>query len=514
MASSESITRTSSLIAAIASLLIAISIPVGYFAISSPYIRGSMHAEVVLSARAIEEFVAKHPLTWQYAEENLQEMLRHRLDPGNPEARTIRDMKGRTIAEAREPVRGPVLTHAEPIRDSGRVVAYIEVKRSVFPLLMRTLSFGLFSVLLGIVIFFLFRSYPLRAVKKAYRELEANEGLLKSYLEYAPDGIYMADMKGNLLYGNRKAEEITGYKREELIGTNFFEAGLLSGQSLDRAVALHRSNREGQATEPDEYEVVGKDGHIVPIEVNTRVIEQGGRAVVLGFIRDITKRKQIEDALRESEEKYRILVEKANEAIFIGQEGRFVFVNPSLCDLVGIPASDLEGGLMDDIVWPEDREVVMANYRKRVSGEKVPDSYDFRLIGAGNNAVWVYLSATVVPWKGKPATLNMMTDITNLKHSEEERRHSAKLAAALEMAGSICHELNQPLQVISGTVDLLSMRNKDDRTRKALQAVHGQIDRLGAITKKLMGLKRYSNRDYAGSLKITDLDQKPEDETK
>jgi len=135
-------------------------------------------------------------------------------------------------------------------------------------------------------------------------------------------------------------------------------------------------------------------------------------------------RKRAEEALRENEEKYRTLVEKANEGIIIAQDGVFVFANRRMSDLLGVPAGDLEGKPFIDFVWPEDRELVIANYRKRIAGETVCDAYDFRIIGAGGRATWVFLSAAAIQWKGKPATFNLMTDITDRKRAETLLRKS------------------------------------------------------------------------------------------
>lgn len=96
------------------------------------------------------------------------------------------------------------------------------------------------------------------------------------------------------------------------------------------------------------------------------------------------------------------------------------------------------------------------------------------------------------------------------RKADEEERHSARLSAALEMAGAICHEVNQPLQVISARIYLLSMDNHDDRTREALEMMNDQVHRIGSITRELMGLKRYSNRDYIGTIKIANISGTPQ----
>lgn len=104
----------------------------------------------------------------------------------------------------------------------------------------------------------------------------------------------------------------------------------------------------------------------------------------------------------------------------------------------------------------------------------------------------------------------ILNDITERKRAEEKGRHSEKLSAALEMAGAICHELNQPLQIITGRIDLLSMECKDERTYKTLELIKDHVHKMGIITKKLMGLRQYSTRDYIGTTKITDINTEPD----
>lgn len=101
--------------------------------------------------------------------------------------------------------------------------------------------------------------------KLAEEELKESEELFKSYLENAPDGVYLSDVKGNFLYGNRKCEEITGYLREELIGKNFLELNILSENSLNKAAQLLQANIEGKSTGPDEIGLISKKGSSYPL---------------------------------------------------------------------------------------------------------------------------------------------------------------------------------------------------------------------------------------------------------
>ncbi|HEN20852.1 MAG TPA: diguanylate cyclase [Desulfobacteraceae bacterium] len=130
--------------------------------------------------------------------------------------------------------------------------------------------------------------------KQAEENLRESEELLKSYLENAPDGIYMSDMEGKFLYGNRMCEKIIGYQREELIGKNFMDLSLLPEKSLTKAAQLLQASMERKSTGPDEIELIHKDGHLLPVEISTSMVRQRGQDVVLAFVRDITMRRQKE----------------------------------------------------------------------------------------------------------------------------------------------------------------------------------------------------------------------------
>jgi PAS domain S-box-containing protein len=131
--------------------------------------------------------------------------------------------------------------------------------------------------------------------KRAEEALRESEELFRVSMERAPDGVYMNDLEGNFLYGNCKAEELIGYKREELIGRNFLDFNLIAEGSLGKAAELLKSNIEGISTGPDELEMVRKDGRHILIEITTNVIRRGGQTNVLAFVRDITERKQAEE---------------------------------------------------------------------------------------------------------------------------------------------------------------------------------------------------------------------------
>lgn len=254
---------------------------------------------------------------------------------------------------------------------------------------------------------------------RAEGPLRASEALLKTYLENAPDGIYMLDMKGNFLYGNRRSEEIIGYSRNELIGKSFFESNLLSKKDLNRAIKLFQASIEGRSTGPDEIELINKEGRLISVEINTSVVQGADQRIVLGFVRDINERKQEKAALQESEERYRQLVEGINKGIFVVQDGMLKFVNPMFIEIFGYSENDLTASFFTEFIHPDDRNMVMERHTRRMRGEEFATKYEFRIITADGRVKWVEIDSVMIQWEGKRATLGFIDDITERKESEE-----------------------------------------------------------------------------------------------
>jgi PAS domain S-box-containing protein/putative nucleotidyltransferase with HDIG domain len=124
-----------------------------------------------------------------------------------------------------------------------------------------------------------------------------SDDLLKVLFEYAPDAYYLGDTKGRFLNGNKAAETLVGYRREELIGKSFVDLDLLPGGQLVKAIKLLAMNAMRLRTGPDEFTLRRKDGSRVSVEILTRPVKVKGKTVVLGIARDITERKKSQELL-------------------------------------------------------------------------------------------------------------------------------------------------------------------------------------------------------------------------
>jgi PAS domain S-box-containing protein/putative nucleotidyltransferase with HDIG domain len=152
--------------------------------------------------------------------------------------------------------------------------------------------------------------------------------------------------------------------------------------------------------------------------VNNRTEEL--RKALENLQQDITERKQAEESLRVSEEKYRIVVENAKEAIIVTQDMKVVFVNRAGIDMIGYSDKKLTPQPIINFIHPDDIDMVADHHIRRLNGEDVQNVYSFRLVSQDGTVKWVEINAAVINWKEKPATLNFLNDITERKQAEEE----------------------------------------------------------------------------------------------
>ena len=142
---------------------------------------------------------------------------------------------------------------------------------------------------------------------KAEAETKESEERFRMLFELAPDAYYLNDMQGNFVDGNRAAEEITGYKREELVGSNMLELNMLPEEELPRAAECLYRNFQGMPTQIDDITTIRKDGSRVVLDIRAYPVEIGGQKLALGTARDVTERVRAETKRKEMERRVRQL---------------------------------------------------------------------------------------------------------------------------------------------------------------------------------------------------------------
>ena len=145
------------------------------------------------------------------------------------------------------------------------------------------------------------------------------------------------------------------------------------------------------------------------------------------------KCRQGEEDLRESEARYRQVVENANEAIVVIQDRKIKFLNPRAIKMVDYSQEELNSKPFTEFIHPDDRERVVERYVRRLNGERLSDIYQFRIADKDGSDRWLEANAILIDWESKLATLNFLTDITERKRTEQTlRRNEEKYRLLVE----------------------------------------------------------------------------------
>ncbi|HPC83161.1 MAG TPA: PAS domain S-box protein [Thermoanaerobaculaceae bacterium] len=269
-----------------------------------------------------------------------------------------------------------------------------------------------------------------RQTQEAERQRRKTDERYRRLIETAEEGVWEVDSAMRTTFANRRLAEMLGTSPEAMLGL-VVDSFVHPDERADHAAKILQ-RRQGQAGRYERRLVRADGSDLWALVAATPILGPNGEFQgALAMLTDITDRKLAQDALRASEERYRVLVEAAGEGICIAQSGRLRFVNRRLCEMTGHSREELLAMDLAERIHPEDREMVLARHRARLAGEEVPQIYDFRFITKGGETRWAQNCGTVVTWDNRPATLNFLVDVTARKHAERELSvRSAALEAA------------------------------------------------------------------------------------
>ena len=276
--------------------------------------------------------------------------------------------------------------------------------------------------------------------KRAEEELAGSEERLKILFEAAPDAYYLSDLEGNIVDGNRAAEELLGYKREELIGKNMFEVNLLLPDQISKATEGFAQNAQGKAVGPNEFTLIEKDGNQIAVEIRAFPVKIKDQTLVLGVARDITERKLAEEAVRESEARYRLLAENTSDLIWIMDMGlRYTYMSPSVTRMRGYTVEEIVGASIAETMTPASLEAARKTLAEELAMERMEHKdihrsrkLELEMYCKDGSTIWTEMNMTFLrDADGKPVgILGVTRDISERKKAEEERE---RLLAELEV---------------------------------------------------------------------------------
>ncbi|MDA3788993.1 MAG: transporter substrate-binding domain-containing protein, partial [Desulfobacula sp.] len=339
-----------------------------------------------------------------------------------------------------------------------------------------------------------------RELNQSNKELTEQGELLASIINGTTDTVYIKDTLGRYKVANDEMVRLFAKPLSDIIGhddTHFFppeEARFI--MSGDKAIM-----EDGRVVTKEEH-VTMLGSRKVYLATKGPIHDESGKVNGLfGISRDITKHKQAEESLKESEEKYRSIFENAVEGLFQStQEGRFISVNPSFARMLGYASPEELVSSISDITTqyyanPEDWH----RYKQLLQKDGLVEHFEFKAQCKDGSHIWVFNSTRAIYDQDGKITRyeGNVTDITERKQAEEEKIKAQKIAGehkklALvgQVAGKMAHDFNNILGIIMGNTELTLLDCQEPETRKTLELIFEQTIRGKNLTKNLVAFAK------------------------
>ncbi|MEI7636868.1 MAG: PAS domain S-box protein [Syntrophus sp. (in: bacteria)] len=346
-----------------------------------------------------------------------------------------------------------------------------------------------------------------RGTNKKKRPLTGSAQRFRHIFEHSPAMVYLSDTAGFILDMNEAGVTMLGYDApEEVLGLE--AAHHLYAEPGDRLRFLETIEQTG-SVQDFETRFRRRDGTIVDVRI-TATTRRNGKGRIEGyegFVLDVTDRKRTEQALQESEEKYRTVVENSLSAIFIHQQGVFRFVNHRFAEMLGYDTTEeVIGRRFWEFVHPDDRSLVKERGLNREKSQVFPLQYTLRAIKKDESTIWVDLRATHAAYLGQSAVVGNCIDITQSKASEEEIHHlSRRLIEVSEeekkgLAADLHDEFGQALTSLHFDLEALQSSISDELTeqKKRCSGLLQRVEMLADSVRKTTSYLRPDLLDHLG----------------
>jgi len=332
--------------------------------------------------------------------------------------------------------------------------------------------------------------------KKAETVLRESEERLRGLFENARDIVFTCDLAGSFTSLNAAGEQLTGYSRSEALELNFTR--VVAPEYLQVAKDMLERKAGGDVASIYELEIITKQGERVLVEISSRTLHSDGRAIgVQGSVRDITTRKRDEEALRRSEEQYRMLFDNNPQPMWVYdlETLAFLAVNDAAIKHYGYSRNTFLSMTLNDLHPAADAARLIVCARNI---DRLVHCGEWRHCTASGETIDVEITANVIDFANRRAGLVLANDLTQrktaekaLRASEVQLQQSQKLEAIGQLAGGVAHDFNNLLTAIAGYSDLTLRRlAEEDPLRGNLTEIIKATERAASLTRQLLAFSR------------------------
>ena len=331
--------------------------------------------------------------------------------------------------------------------------------------------------------------------KKQEEKLKESEERFKAIFDHSPDIIILTRAKDfQTVNVNKTFAKITGFQVSEVVDKSSEQIGIwVDYKQRDK---LEKLIREQEVVYNFKTELKKKSGEIFHVLISIRTIILKGEKHYVKIVRDITETVKIQEALFESEQKFKELADLSPSGIFIYQNNTFVYVNKATCEITGYSEDELLKMKFWEVVHEDMKAIVKERGRKRVQGKNVTSRYELKLRTKDGTIKWIDFSAAPITYKGKPSGIGNVFDITENKRNQEiliEAKKKAEESDRLKSAflANMSHEIRTPMNGIVGFSELLAVGNLPERQKqKYIQIIRQSSDQLLHIINDILDISK------------------------
>ncbi|MFX0003873.1 MAG: PAS domain S-box protein [Candidatus Hermodarchaeota archaeon] len=352
---------------------------------------------------------------------------------------------------------------------------------------------------------------------QAVRELKESEEKFRTITEQSFIGVVI-EQNYDIKYVNHQFSTILGYSSEELLSwrlPDFYE--IVHPDDVDRFKKLIEDKGNGlfDSITNFQFRLFKKTGELLWLELFSRVILYKDGSANLAFIMDITEKREAEQKIRESEEKFRTITEQSFMGIIIIQDGFLKYINEGLSKITEYSLQEMSKWSSEEYffkhVYPDDVLIAMERFHKMEIEEMgTLGSYPYRIFTKSQKIKWIDVNSKVIQYQGKNAILATLVDVTSKKEAEqlilEENKRLLELHnLRKDLITRISHELKTPLTSMYGSSQIMLRFNRNGKIEDIwsfIQIFHRGCIRLKELVDNLLDIAKLENKKL--ELKLSD----------